>query len=338
MDFIDNNEITMDYYKEYESRIDGYLSEEKLIETHQKLIGKTCKNDYYKIEDCGVEFIRKFLSRDKGRTFAYNYQEGAQKFIQSKYLSDYFKNSIKELLKYEILSNECINALNSDKTINEMTENEIKAIYSSIKEFYSKSNSTKANIASYFLTFLYKLSGEGVCSFIKNNVSNYDLANHILLTSGLSDRASYYSGRGVNYSDLNDKNLVAIFNKLVKINPNYAINFVEMVSKMKNLGATPFINTFKNFADNGFKVQYSDIEESNVSLDGLYDESRNTVAYLSIISTMSRRDDDYQIMASSQIKNLFILRVSPILMQINPNFIKQYNNLYESNYIPKRRK
>lgn len=322
MDNIKNTEISMDEYNAIESKIDSMLSEEELIETHKKLIGKSCKCDYWEVKDCGVEFINKFLSRDWGRTIVYHYSQGAKKFIQSKYLSDYFKSSIRELLSDEDLGEEVLNVLNSDKVINDMSEEEILSIYSAIKDFYAKTpRAEKVSASNYLMSLLYKLNGSGVVSFIKNNVNNKDLASHILVTSGLNDRSSYYSGRGVNYGDLNEDNLVAIFSKLLKVDIDYATSFVGMVRQMKTLGATEFINSFMSFAINGFKVESLNLEDSNVSLDGVYGKARDVVAFISIFSTMSRSNDqDYQIRASEQMKNSFISKIRPVLQSINPDY------------------
>lgn len=322
-------EISIDDYNEIKARIDSMTTEEELIESHKRLAGKTCKTDYYEIKDCGVEFIKDFLSRDWGRGIVYRYSQGPENFIQSKYLSDYFKTSIRELLSKEDLSDEVVNAINSDKLINDMSNEELGEIYSSIKDFYRKSEQETVNIAGSIMSFLYKLNGKGVISFIKNNVNNRDLASHILLTSGLNDRASYYSGRGVNYRDLNEKNLIAIFGKLLKLDQSYATEFVEMVKQMKTLGATEFINSFMNFAASGFKSENLNNEDSNISLDGLYGQASDTVAFVSIFSAMSRGNDmDYQISASERMKHSFISRIRPILMEINPEFTYDYNQSY----------
>ena len=293
-------EMNYDDYKKIESKIDLMKTEEELIETHKKLIGKTCKSpySYYEIKDCGVEFIEEFLSRDWGRTIVYQYSSGAKIFIQSKYLSDYFKNSIKELLSTQELSDEVKNALNSDKLINDMSEEELKSICSSINVFYKNSEQKTVNIAGSIMSFLYKLNGKGVMAYIKNNVSNDSLAEDILRTSGLCDRASYYPRRGVNRGDLNEGNLVAIFRKLLKIDQNYAIEFVEMVKQMETLGATEFINSFKKFAKNGFKLDNFKVDDDNISLS----------------------DRAYQISASEKMKDEFISRIIYTLREINPNF------------------
>lgn len=330
-------QISVDDYRKIEAGIDSMCSEKNLIETHKKLVGKSCKNDYYHIKDCGTEFIKKFLSRDWGRSIVYRYSQGAENFIHSKYLSDYFKSNIKELLIDEDLSDEVVNAIDSDKLINDMSEEELNAIYSAIKEFYNKQmRSEKVNVANHFMSLLYKLDGKGVVSFIKNNVTNSDLASHILLTSGLSDRASYYSGRGVNYGDLNEKNLVAIFEKLLKLDVCYAAEFAEMVCQMKTLGATEFINSFVNFAANGFKANTL-IEESNISLDGVYEKTRDTVAFISIVSAMSRGNDmESQINDSEEMKHSFISTIRPVLEEVNlqiPGGKKTYHSYgYGKNY------
>lgn len=324
------NTISVNDYKNIEEKIDSMRSEEEIIEVHKKLIGKSCKSDYYEIKDCGVEFIKKLLSRDWGRSIVYYYSQGANNFINSKYLSDYFKNSIKELLSNEELSEETINVLNSDKLINDMTEEEIKLINSYISDFYEKTEREKiTNIAGAFISYLYKLNGKGVISFIKNNISNTCLASNILLTSGLLDRASYYSGRGVNRGDLSERNLDAIFEKLLKFDKNYAIQFARMIKKMKTLGATEFIDTFMNFAYTGFNLDNLEIKDSNYSLNGVYGKSRDVVAMFSIFDAMSRGNDtEYQIIASEEIKSTFLLGISSVLMKIDPEYDYDFDGLY----------
>jgi len=326
MENINNIEISMNTYEKIESIIDSITSEENLIEIHKSLIGKSCKDKYRDIEDCGVEFIKYLFSRDWGRSIVYQYSKGAKKFIYSKYLSDYFKSSIKELLEGERLTPEIINILDSDKLINDMSEEEINTLYFAIKAFYNNPmHEKKVNISSQFMALLYKLDGKGVNLFIKNNVRNSDLVRPILLTSGMSDRASYYSGRGVNYGDLSYKNLVAIFEKLFKLDVNYGIEFVEMVRQMKTLGASEFIDSFRNFASNGFKMDTSKIENSNISFDGCYGKTRDDLALVSIYTAMSGgKDREYQIIASNEMKNSFIEIVGAKVKQINPNFDDSY--------------
>lgn len=315
-----NTKISMEDYTKAESRIDYMNDEEEFIETHKKLVGNSCKNEYWEIKDCGVNFIKEFLARDWGRSIVYEYSNGAQKFIKSKYLSDYFKTSIKELLANQKINEELLNILNSEKSINDMSEEEITLIYSTIKDTYAKTDGKIVNVASQIIPLLYKLDGSGVASFLKNNVSNEKLASQILLTSGLSDRASYYSGRGVKPGDLNENNLVAIFNKLIKIDINYGINFVEMVKEMETLGATEFINSFMNFASNNFYVNELIIENNNISLDGLYGGTRDAVGYISIIESMNSDNYNYQKMLSNQMKSSFLAKVMPVLQSIDPDY------------------
>ena len=322
---MENIEISMKDYKLLESAIDG-MSEEKLIKSHTALINKTCKNEYREIKDCGVEFIDYFLCRDWGRSIVYQYNSGAIKFIYSKYLSDYFKNSVKELLKDDEQSEILSNALNSDKNINDMSEEEIKEIHLSIKEHYRNVDEKRSNIAPNFLTYLLKLDGKGVTSYIKNNIDKRYLVSRILLTSGLNDRASFYSGRGVVSSDLCEKNLIEIFKKLIKYDTNYGLNFVNMVMDMETLGATEFINSFKNLAANNFEYEKRNIEKSNISLDGVEGDARYAVGIISIFGTINNTNKYFQIEESNCMKERFIAAINHILKKISPDFYEEINS------------
>lgn len=332
--------ISMDEYKEIRSRIDSMTSEEELIENHKKLIDRTCKSDYWEVKDCGIEFIDEFLSRDSGRTIVYHYSKGAEKFMKSEYLSNYFKQRLKNMFVEmdHVAGIKCLftpnmeKLLNNPKTINEMTEEEIKYIYTKLKQYTSSNNRYKEimvekidyKTANCFRKLLYKLDGDGVVACIKddNYVSKRQLADELLDTSGLNSRASYYSGRGVNYGDLNDENLVAIFNKLLKLDIDYATNFVDMVQKMETLGATEFIDTFINFANNHFKCDGLDIENSQISLNGSSDNERYVIGFLSLVEKSYRgNDQDYQIRASEQMKDAFMAKISPVSPEIKPSFV-----------------
>jgi len=326
---LNNKEISIEYYEEIIRKFNS-MNAKELIETHKNLIGKKAKENNYEISDCGISFIYDLLSQDYGRSIVYNYSHASKTFMKSKYLSDYLKHRIKKLLaEMDNINNETclyteeiIKILNSSKTFNEMDENEIKAIYDKIKIYMSKNKYQNQIIdkktGHCFIYLLYKLDSKGIISLLKdeNYITRYELATQILRTSGLNDRASYYSGRGVNYGDLNDENLAAIFKKLLVIDLDYALNYVEMVKQMKTLGATEFINSFKNLAKNNFKVESSNLSRSNVSLDGLYDEQREISGFISYFSVMNGNCEEYQIYQTEQMKNSFISRINPLLKEI----------------------
>jgi len=301
-----------DYYR-------NYLGYEKFLE---KVKGKKLVEEDNTIEDCGVNFIKNLLDHDWGRSIVVTYSNAQRVFIKSKYLSNYFKENIKELLN-GLMSDEVRILLDSDKDINQMNEKEIKLLNDTIDEYYNNGGRTKKpNISGYFLTYLYKLDGIGVTSFIKNNIDGESIARHILLTSGLNDRASYYSGRGVMSCDLNADHLCEIFVKLFRLNSEYAFNFVNMVYDMKTLGATEFINSFIRLGGNKFKYHKRNKEESNISIDGVNDEARFGVAFGIIMSSMYEKDDNYQIEASKQMKLSFLYKIRNTFVSIKNELIQ----------------
>ena len=299
-----------------------------LIKLHKELIGKNVKTYEYldKIVDGGVKLVFDLFERDEGRSIVYHYSFSESEFIHSTYLSSYFKDSIKKLLG-DSIEEELANILNSDKDINDMEEEEIKVIKDTLDSFYSNPNyKPVSNIAASFMTYLYKLEGIGVTSYIKNNISKDKIAYHCMFTSGLIPRADFYSGRGVKECDLNADNLVSIFNKLCVLDKEYALEFVEMVNSMKTLGATEFIESFYNFAWNGFKHFAENVVDSNISF-GNSNESRHAIALGTILSTIHSSDRGIQIYMSKLIVNDFMWEIRKKLRSIDP----------ENKYLPKKR-
>lgn len=300
-----------DYSKEFKDKLESN-SQEELERTVESLKGKSCLSDYETIEDCAVDFVSGLLKKNYGRSIVIEYTKGQKDFFKSKYLSNYFKESIKEMLG-ETITEELLSLLNSDKDINDMTESEIKLINDSIEMFYETHGpSEKPNIASRFSYYVYKLDGQGIIDYIKNHINPGKLARDILLTSGLNPTSSYYSGRGVNYGDLNDKHLVSIYKKLLVIDPQYASNFVELVNQMKTLGATEFIETFLNFGYTEFRCDdASMIYDNNISLNGVSGKAAYVIGAISFFEA-SRRDESYQIDATEGMKEAFNRKVEYI--------------------------
>lgn len=314
MDVINKNE--------YENRVAIAVEENDvntLIKLHKELIDKNVKPYKYldEIIDGGVKLVFDLFERDEGRSIVYNYSFCELEFIHSTYLSSYFKDSIKKLLG-DSIEEELVNILNSDKDINDMEEKEIKVIKDTLDSFYSNPNyKPVSNIAASFMTYLYKLDGEGVTSYIKNNISKDKIAYHCMFTSGLLPRASYYSGRGVKECDLNADNLVSIFSKLCVLDKEYALEFVEMVNSMKTLGATEFIESFYNFAMNNFKHFACNITDSNISFGNSNNGNRHAIAVGIIMSSMGSSDMSTQIYITEVIKKNFISQIRVKLRSID---------------------
>ena len=156
---------------------------------------------------------------------------------------------------------------------------------------------------------------------MESNVKNYDLASHILNSNGLSNRESYYSGIGVDDRTLNKDGLVSIFMQLLKLDKSYALEFVEMVKKMKTLGASEFISTFKEFVANGFSTEHLKMDDDFYYVDELDEKKRSVLAIISVDHILRRNCDiEEQIRLSNNMKYSFLLEIAPILMEINQEF------------------
>lgn len=314
MDVINKNE--------YENRVAIAVEENDvnaLIKLHKELIGKYVKPYQYidTTYECGVQFVFDLFRRDEGRSIVYNYSSSESEFIKSTYLSNYFKDSIKQLLGKDI-DNELANILKSDKDINDMGEEEIKIIKETLDRFYSNPEyKPVSNVSASFMTYLYKLDGNGVTSYIKNNIPKVKIAWQIMFTSGLNPRAEYYSGRGVKECDLNADNLEEIFNKLCVLDKDYALEFVEMVNSMKTLGATEFIESFYLFAMNNFKHFAGNVTDSNISFSNSNDKNRHAIAVGIIMSSMGTSDMSTQIYLTEVIKQNFISQIRGKLRSID---------------------
>lgn len=224
------------------------------------------------------------------------------------------------------------------RSFNQMSEEEIAAIVSAMDRLEQKPKFSKIHeLRNTFFNYLYHLKGEGASSYLKNRVPAYDFANHILSTSGFVAMPSFYSGRGVNTNDLNDKKLVSIFKKLLKYDVTYACHFVEFVKQMKTLGATEFITSFQDFACNGFEVDPKFLSDNNYSVDGLNPNTYNDFVYLMIGESRFATNRDYQEARSEIIKHAFLLQVNPTLEKLGFSSEKEQSQETRQSYrkVPK---
>ena len=343
-----NNSISKEEYHKILSNIDNIITSEELMEIHKRLIDDTESNYAF-------DFIEELLTRDWGRSIAYQYQYGAYEFIQSEYLSTYLKKAIKEMIPEEYLGNKAISSLNSDELISSMGHEEISDIYFSVEKYnrradkprydlertiisylFKNTNITNINITNINITninYPYKQNCQGVKEFFKNDLPSTDLAEEILIRSGLNPRASYYSGCGVNYDDVNQDKLALIFGTLFDIEPNYALEFGRMVIKMKTLGATEFITTFKELVSNGFKSDSINPSDNNISFEGAYGETRDAVALASVFSIFGAgKSIDEQIAISEHIKLTFIGKIGYFLHFLDSNLAEEYYASRNWNY------
>ena len=90
-----------EYIKDYKTKLESN-SQEELEKTVESLKGKSTSSDYETIEDCAVNFVSALLKKNYGRSIVVEYTKGQREFFKSKYLSDYFKQSIKEMMGEKI--------------------------------------------------------------------------------------------------------------------------------------------------------------------------------------------------------------------------------------------
>ena len=257
------------------------MSCEELIKTHKDLCNKMFYNADDLLVNCGSYFYDIGLAMTIDEGF-----KGLLKdeFFKSAYVSNYVKEGIRKLLEEKNVTGKVINLLKSDKLLNDMSYSELMLIFSTM---------IKNNVSSYtFVQTLFRLDGEGVKKLVLRKELRGKLLRYLLNSCGLSDRAEYYSGRGVNIGDLDANNLLRIHAKLKRINPNYTVAFYDLVNAMPTLGATEFIRSFQVFARNGFKFSKENITSSNYSLDGLYGDERNLVAAITVFTALSSNGSD----------------------------------------------
>lgn len=203
-----------------------------------------------------------------------NISKGVIEFINSKYVSDYLKKYIINNKYYKI--EEVKEILRSNTNILDFDPVTLKLLFDN----------------SFEIKSLVYNSGTTKCNKILEKEDVNDLTNLILRqTIGIS-KSSYFAGRGVRRSDLNENHLTLILNALRRIKSDKeAKNFIELVFKMPTLGATEFIETFKYFSAVGFDVNKTYIETDNCSLNSARDAQREMVAFCAFMNLVNNKSD-----------------------------------------------
>lgn len=93
-------------------------------------------------------------------------------------------------------------------------------------------------------------------------MNNKIIALNILIRAGLTKKLGHYYKSGVNKEDLNDLTLLSIFNDLNHLDPTYSLEYVELVKKMRTMGAYEFIINFMKFAKNDFSSEEIELVNS----------------------------------------------------------------------------
>ena len=314
---MENKQIEYSELREiiYENASD--MSADELIETHKDLCNKVFDDGDDNLVNCGSYFFTTILSMNVDEGFKLSV---AEEFFKSEYVSNYIKEGIREVLESKNVSGKVIDLLKSNKLINNMTYSGLNSIYSAMKN---------NNVRTYtFLQTLFRLDGKGVRKFITKKELHEELSSYILCSCGLTDRASYYSGRGVNLGDLNSDKLIKIHEKLRRIKPASIVAFSDMIDAMPTLGATEFISSFQALARNGFEFDESKVITNNYSLDGLHGAARDMVAMLNVFTALSsnsfgRNDEYYTRMIKEKYQEATFFEVGVMRAKIDPTFNKE---------------
>lgn|GEM_PF-3160989 len=256
----------MDYteFQALEKRMEK-MTCEQLITTHQSLVGKVNTSGIHDNLNYYDYFMSIALDKDFGYSIPKDTESGVVEFLNSQYVSTYYKEWIakkiadKKLLQENTPQADIVyGAIKSERTIAEFNENEFDAIYRALQENYDYSNYA-------ILALAFKLNSQGAIGFLNNQVDPITVAKRIVSTSGLSNRPEYYSGRGAKLGDMNGKHLISIFQKLSRLDVGKALNMVKMTMEMPTLGATEFIESLYRLAYSGYNLNNTDVSTNNFS-------------------------------------------------------------------------
>ena len=200
----------------------------------------------------------KFLETMFQRTFFDpDFIDSVKEFIDSKYLSDCFKENICYILNKEEGNEELIQKLSEVDHLKEISGDTWRNVSNGILHYYQNNKNEKKNLAGKCLNhYLFHLNSKGAIDYTKSINTPRTLATSILSTSGIIPEATYYNIYDSNTLDLNEEHLFSIYQKFQKFFPNRVDFYVMMVDLIPKLNAYHFINTYYRFVDSDFSVRF----------------------------------------------------------------------------------
>jgi hypothetical protein len=97
---------------------------------------------------------------------------------------------------------------------------------------------------------------------------NYDKVREFVQNVGMSARPEFYSGRDAMTCDLNGKQLEGIYQSIInEFGEDAGKNYIQMVSDIKVLSATTFLNSLYSLCNNDWLWNKNN-EGSDISIDG----------------------------------------------------------------------
>lgn len=260
------------------------------------------------VENAHIEFLSDALSRTQ---FYEDYNKQTEEFLKSHYLSEEIKKEILSLLAGNCRK-EIETLLKSDTETKDFTKEEIKEIRIYLAKVYKKLTNKKekekcSDIHDLLEDYFFVLDGEGAIEYIKEDYGS-ELPNLILDKSAFPSILTYYSGYGVDRRFLGEDHLFSMYKKYVKFYPDKKDEFVNLVKTTITLTPTEFITNYFYFVINGFNSDFTH-KRGNMTLDGVYGETRDIVGVASLFSLFRERDPRSDFETTLDIKKEFLKKV-----------------------------
>ena len=320
--------ITKHNMAEWRSAIDDISSSREYIRLMTSAMGVKFKNGDNEKELLNDLFLNMVFDRKLSIKSITNRSENYlehETFINSSFVSDYIKNSIKKFIPTD-------SEIDLSKRINEMSSQETKILVEAARKGCNEGE-VSFDLCDVLNKFLYFSDGEGQKIYIKNNVNKGIISQFILKNARIVARPSYYAGRGVRKIDLNADHLTSIYISLRKIDPIYASEFVKLVNNMETLGASEFIDTFFNFVLCNFDSTVTPITKTNIVLNDVDRLDRSKVAFTTIVSILENEQTSSTAkFLTEEIKREFLEKVRNINRVIENEKQRQANE-YKSNQL-----